>query len=102
MPFYDVIKYLNGWESDLAYYGVGSQLHVLFIDDREPEHIDRLKKELNGITLLIRRPGDENIETSNHSDAEVFNYDYDYVIMNDGSIDDLKDEAQRFINSIFS
>lgn len=102
MPLKDIIKYLSGWENDLAYYGVGYRSHVLFVDDREPEHIDRLKKELNAITVLVRRPGDDEVLVSNHADANVFNYDYDYVIENDGDLHNLENEAQRFINSIFS
>ena len=101
MPLHDIITFLTGWESDLAYYNVGDHTHVLFIDDREPEHIDRLKKELNAITLLIRRPGDEFVEVSNHADDNVFDYEYDYIVENNGDFNDLRDEAQRFINSIF-
>jgi len=104
MPLNDILRFANGWEDDLGYYGVLHHPHVLFVDDREPEHIDRLKRAFNNsaITLLIRRPGDEDVETSNHADAGVFDYDYDYIINNDGNIHKLRDEAQRFLNSIFS
>ena len=64
MPVTDITKWLNTWDEDLRYYGVGDKPHVFFIDDREPEHIQRLKEKLNAITVLIRRPGDEDIETS--------------------------------------
>ena len=102
MPAKDIIKYLSGWEADLAYYGVGDHPHVLFVDDREPEHIDRLKKELDAFTLIIRRPGDVDIKTSNHADENVFEYEYDYVIRNDGTLADLQQKAQVFLNSLFS
>lgn len=102
MPLKDIVNYLDGWELDLDYYNVGDHPHILFVDDREPEHIERVKKELNAITLLIRRPGDEKVETSNHADRDVFNYSYDYVINNDGDLNDLKEQAAVFINSIFS
>ena len=102
MPLYDIVKYLSGWEADLAYYGVGSHPHVLFVDDREPEHIERLKKALDATTVLIRRPGDEDMETSNDSDEFVFNYEYDYTILNEGDLDGLKKDADLFINWIFS
>ena len=102
MPMNDILLYLDGWEADLAYYGVGYQPHVLFVDDREPEHIDKLKKRLNAITVLIRRPGDTLIETSNHADANVFDYEYDYVIDNNGDIKDLREKSLQFLNSIFS
>ena len=102
MPLEDIVRYAQGWEQDLAYYGVSDHPHVLFVDDREPEHIQRVKERLNAITLLIRRPGDEDVETSNHADENVFDYEYDYVIENNGSLYHLEDEAQRFLNLIFS
>lgn len=102
MPFEDVIRSLNRWEEELQFYGVGGHPHVFFIDDREPEHIERLKKALNATTLLIRRPGDEEAETSNHADAQVFEYEYDWVINNDGTLNDLQASANSFLNWIFS
>lgn len=72
--------------------------YILFVDSREPQEIQRFKETFNAITLLIRRPGDENIETSNHADAEVFNYEYDYVVQNSGNIQRLRYEAGIFLN----
>ena len=102
MPFNDILNFLDKWEDELSHYNVGYHPHILFVDDREPEHIDRLKKELNAITLLIRRPIIEDKETSNHADEEVFNYEYDWVINNDSSLEDLYTQAKVFVNSIFS
>ena len=102
MPLRDVCNYLRGWEADLAYWEVGDHPHVLFVDDREPEHIERLKQELGAKTLLIKRPSVENQETSNHADANVDNYRYDYILMNDGDLAHLKAEAHRFVNWLFS
>ena len=75
------------------YYNVGDHPHILFVDDREPEHIEKLKNVLNATTLLIRRPGDEEIETSNHADEKVFEYEYDWTINNDGDLDLLRVKA---------
>lgn len=102
MPVNDISQYLKTWEYELKYYGVENIPHVFFIDDREPEHIARLKEKFNAITLLIRRPGDEEIKTSNHADENVFNYEYDWVINNDGTLNDLHESAERFLNWIFS
>ncbi len=102
MPVNDILNYLKQWENDLRYYGVENLPHVFFIDDREPEHIERLKGLLDATTLLIRRPGDEETEISNHADKNVFNYDYDWVINNNGTINDLRGEVERFINWLFS
>lgn len=102
MPFNDIVKYVKSWELELQYYGVENRQHILFVDDREPEHIERLKKALDATTVLIRRPGDEEIETSNSSDGNVFNYKYDWVINNDGNPEKLKEKAEVFLNSLFS
>lgn len=71
---------------------------VLFIHCREPEEIERLKKDFDVITLLIRRPEVEQI-WNNKSDDEVFDYFYDYVIINN-SKEELKESADFFINEI--
>lgn len=102
LPTLDIIKFLSSWESNLENFHVGGMPHILFVDVREPKNIANLKKILNATTLLIRRPGDDDIDTSNDSDLQVFEYDYDWVINNDGSFKDLESAAERFINWIFS
>jgi tRNA uridine 5-carbamoylmethylation protein Kti12 len=70
---------------------------ILFVDCREPAEIQKLKERLNATTVLIRRPSVENNETSNHADAEVFNYEYDLNIYNELGLDELKMLAEHFI-----
>ena len=79
-------------------YNVGSINHILFVDVREPENIEKLKKRLNAVTVLIRRPGDDDVEISNDSDLSVFNYHYDCTILNTGDLEHLKSAAQAFLN----
>lgn len=71
---------------------------LVFVDCREPAEIQKLKEGLNATTLLIRRPGDDETETSNHADAGVFNYEYDLTIENNSDIMDLAKKAKDFIN----
>lgn len=71
---------------------------IMFVDCREPTEIQKLKEGLNATTLLIRRPGDDETETSNHADAGVFNYEYDLTIENNSDIMDLAKKAKDFIN----
>jgi len=71
----------------------------IFVHCREPHEIERLKKEYNAITLLITNPNVATIST-NHADAEVYNYQYDWVISNDGTLEDLKDKAEIFLSEI--
>ena len=71
---------------------------IVFVDCREPAEIQKLKEGLNATTLLIRRPDDNEAETSNHADAGVFNYEYDLTIENNSDIMDLAKKAKDFIN----
>ena len=75
---------------------------VFFIDCREPKEIQKLKDALNAMTVLVRRPEVENNKTSNHADANVFDYNYDYVIWNDGNIEQLQNKADEFVNTILN
>ena len=71
---------------------------LLFVDCREPAEIQKLKERLSATTVLVRRLGDENIETSNHADANVFDYEYDYVVKNYGDLSDLVVECVNFLD----
>ena len=71
---------------------------ILFVDCREPAQIQKLKEGLNATTVLVRRLGDKTSETSNHADANVFDYEYDYVIKNYGDLSDLVAECVGFLD----
>lgn len=70
---------------------------IMFVDCREPEEIQKLKDGMNATTLLIRREQAENAETSNNSDTNILNYDYDLTIWNNSDIIDLERQAENFI-----
>lgn len=72
---------------------------VIFIDCREPEEIKKLCDKLGAKSLLIRRASAENEETSNHADANVFNYNYDIVIENNGDLRDYAYKAFEFVDN---
>lgn len=72
---------------------------ILFFHIREPEMIERVKSEFDAVTLLIERPGVKPI-MSNPSDRNVRHYSYDYVIQNDGTLDDLDKKAKWFVEQI--
>ena len=63
----------------------------------KPAEIQKLKEGLNATTVLIRRESVENNETSNASDANVFDYNYDLTIHNNSDIIDLENKAKKFI-----
>lgn len=71
---------------------------VMFLHIREPENIERAVNAFGAKTLLVKRVGLENI-TSNYSDANVDNYDYDYRIEND-TLEGLEEQAVLFIEKL--
>lgn len=73
---------------------------LLFIDAREPKDLQMLKDKFNATTVCIRRASAENLETSNHADAEVLNFKYDIEIANNGTEEDLKEVAREFCKSV--
>lgn len=68
---------------------------ILFIDIREPNEIQRIVDYCGARTILVKRDSVEHI-TSNTGDGGVFNYNYDIVVDNNGTLDDLKETAKMF------
>lgn len=101
IPFKDIIRFKDVWEDELAAYAVQQEPHILFVDSREPEEIMRFKREVDAITVLIRRASAEAARTSNHADANVLNCEYDFEIDNNGTFEDLRKKAENFLKTIF-
>lgn len=76
---------------------LNSHAKLLFLHIREPEEIERAKRIFNAKTILIKRDSVEHI-TSNMADANVFNYNYDITIDNNGALEELEGKAEQFIN----
>ena len=70
---------------------------VMFIHCREPKEIQRLKEEFGATTLLIRRDAAEGANWQNHADQNVLDYEYDYVILNNGTLSELRANAEMFL-----
>lgn len=70
---------------------------MLFLHIREPEEVEKAKNAFNAKTILIKRDSVAQI-TSNMADKNVFNYNYDIVIENNGDIKDFKYKAVLFAN----
>lgn len=71
---------------------------IMFIHIREPEEIKRASDYFNALTLLIKRENYNNI-SSNVSDANVDNYNYDYIIDNT-TLEEFDVRAQEFVKKI--
>ena len=69
---------------------------IMFVHIREPWEIKKLVEHIGCHTLLIKSNRVERIVT-NKSDASVFDYDYDEIINNDGSIKELEDLVKEFL-----
>jgi len=99
MPFQDIVSHLEQFKAELTQYGVEEQSALFFVDSREPQELKRFREELGAIVIFIQRDNDGNF--SNHADANVENFDYDYIIDNNGTLEDLKVKAKKFLNLIF-
>lgn len=76
-----------------------TQAELLLIDSREPEEIERFKNQFQAITVFVKNNRVNKI-TSNKSDANVENYKYDYVIKNNGTLEELEQKAIEFIKKL--
>lgn len=76
-----------------------SENDLMFVHIREPFYIRTfLNKFPSAKTLLIRRG--ESSSYGNVADDNVFNYDYDYVIDNCGSLGDLEEKGVQLLESL--
>ena len=89
MPFQCMKKKVDNFYND-------SIASVLFLHIREPEEIDRAVKEFGAKTILIKRDKVKHIK-SNMADENVYNYSYDFIIENNGSLEDLEDSVCTFM-----
>ena len=87
------------WDDILISEGVTEDC-ALFICVREPKELEKLKDLFGAVTIFVSRKEAEEQQTSNHADEEVFDYTYDYWIMNDGTLDELKETAEFFLETL--
>ena len=104
--FLSDLKVLTSQYNDLPFKKIQEEIEkfnnddvhkILLVDIREPEEIKKLCNTYGSVkTILIRRNSVKNI-TSNMADAGVFDYDYDFIIENNGTIDELKNSVKNFV-----
>ena len=92
-PFQDVLSVVTDFKDNLI------EDEVLFIDMRDPKDIARAVETFGAETILIRNPNVAKIE-SNHADANVEGYKYDYIIENNGTLGQLDMMAKFFVREI--
>ena len=91
-PFKDVLSLVTDFKNNKDF----DEYDVLIIDMRDPKDIARAVETFGAGTILIRNPNVRKIE-SNHADRDVENYEYDYIIENDGTLEQLEKVAKLFI-----
>lgn len=69
---------------------------IMLIDIRDPEVIDKVAKMLGASSIFISNKNVPEI-TSNHADANVDDYDYDYGIDNSGTLEDFEKSINVFL-----
>ena len=92
-PFKDVLSLVTDFKNNEDF----TEYEVLIIDMRDPKDIARAVETFGAKTILIRNPKVRKIE-SNHADREVENYEYDYIIENNGTLEQLDSIARVFVD----
>lgn len=97
--FKKTVKEINNFIADAKRYDFSDDDLLIFVDCRELEEIEKLKKELKAKTLLITNKRVPHI-TSNVSDSNVFNYQYDHYIENNSTLEVLERKTISFLKII--
>ena len=90
---------LNAIKDKATKFLSDNEHQIMLIDIREPDEIEKAKEVLEAETILIENNRVKVID-SNFGDANVFNYTYDYVIQNNGSLDEFRCNIKKFYESI--
>ena len=97
LPFKTIREYVRILNSELERFNMENNATIYcFVDSREPDEIERIIKEFNGIAIYVDR-GDGNKEYGNSSDSNTLNVKYDYIIENSGTIENLEETAEEFL-----
>lgn len=91
-PYRDVVSLVGAFKTELPE-------EILIIDMRDPKDIERAVKDFGAETILMRNPRVNKIE-SNHADANVEQYKYDYIIENNGSLEQLDSTIDVFVKTV--
>lgn len=104
--FLHELKMLTSEYSDMSHQDVVNEINkyrngeieadVFVVDVREPEDIKRLVEEVGALTIFIENNNVPAI-TSNAADANVENFEYDFVIPNNGTMKEFEDEIKLFM-----
>lgn len=100
VPYKKVEEAIRSFHATIEMYDFSPDEALVFIHCREPQEIKKLCERLNAESLLIRRAAVEDFNQSNHADEGVLNYNYDYVISNNSTIEVLDGIAEMFLQGL--
>ena len=100
VPYKKVEQAINQYEKEALSYDFETEDVLCFIHCREPQEIQKFVDKMGAKTLLIRRSAVEALTQSNHADQNVFSYEYDYTISNDGTFEELEKKAIWFLREL--
>lgn len=98
-PYNEVVHYIEMQRRWFENRDYDTDRLVFFIDVREPNEINKLRKKYGADAILIKRAGLLLNTFENEGDKEEnFNERfYDMVITNDGTLDQLEAQAREFM-----
>lgn len=100
----DLASYLK-MKSDLMFdtsfkyiQSICDEFAIIFIHCREPHNIKRICNSLGAKSVYVHR--DIDVTCNNDSDNNTDQYNYDYIIKNNGSLSELESTIINFINNV--
>lgn len=72
---------------------------VIFVNAREEQDIKYFVDKYNALSVIVTNSRIKQV-ISNHADADVYNYCYDYYIINNGDLVELRESASSFLKDI--
>lgn len=100
VPYKKIVNEICNFCCKAECYDFSSDDVLCFVHCREPKEIAKFVDKMDAKTLLIRRAAVEENTQSNHADAGVFDYRYDYTITNDGTLEELEQKAINFMKKL--
>lgn len=94
------LNYMSDIVEDITKNTLSHETSFVFFHVREPQEIQKMVDKFEATTLLIERPSVSKESFTNHADINVGNYDYDYIVTNDGTLSDLRYEAYLFFEAL--
>ena len=96
---YSDMSYNDVYDKVVDFYCDEIKERILIIDMREPKDIERAVDQFDAISIFIKN---DNVPAviSNAADANVENFKYDYIIENNGTIQEFEGNVRAFYYNI--